>query len=123
MMRGIGSGVFYAGVAAIGLLGCVDASGAQERRTLDEAEFLEEIVGARLVWEGGETRYSADGTFTGLTGGKVLMGEWEYKNGKFCRSGSVDGDRFPYACEKVTIAGKTLTFSGTGTTYVYTIKK
>jgi hypothetical protein len=122
-MRNFGVSTLCAGIAAVGLLGCVDTSGAQERKTLNEAEFREEIVGERLVWEGGETRYLADGTFTGLTGGKVLQGEWEFKNGKYCRSGSIDGDRFPYACETVARAGKTVTFSGTGTTYVYTIKK
>jgi hypothetical protein len=122
-MRSIGIGTFCAGLAVTGLLGCVDVSGTQDPRTLNEAEFREEIVGARLVWEDGETRYSGDGTFSGITGGKILTGEWAFKNGKYCRSGSIDGDRFPYACETVTIAGKTLTFSGTGTTYIYTIKK
>lgn len=121
-MRSFRMGALAAGLVTIGLLGCVDTSGAQERRTLDEAEFREEVVGARLVWDGGETRYSADGTFTGPTGGKVLQGEWEFKDGKFCRSGSIDGERFPYGCETVTLTGKTLTFSGTGTTYIYKIK-
>jgi hypothetical protein len=121
-MRNIGIFTLCACLSVPGLLGCVDASGAQERRILDEAGFLDEVVGSRLVWDGGETRYSADGTFTGLTGGKVLQGEWEYKNGKVCRSGSVDGDPFPYACETVTLAGKTLTFMGLGKTYIYTVK-
>jgi hypothetical protein len=122
-MRNIGIVTLCAGLAVSGLSGCVDQPGAQERRTLNEAEFQDEVVGARLVWEDGETRYSADGTFSGISGGKILTGEWGFKNGKYCRSGSIDGDRFPYACETVTIAGKTLTFSGTGTTYIYTIKK
>jgi hypothetical protein len=122
-MRIIGMAALGASLAVAGLMGCVEASGAQERRTLTEAEFQNEVVGARLVWKDGETRYSADGTFAGITGGKILVGQWEYKNGKFCRSGSIDGDQFPYACETVTLAGKTLTFSGTGRTYIYTIKK
>ncbi|MFN5997735.1 MAG: hypothetical protein ACK47C_17550 [Paracoccaceae bacterium] len=122
-MRRTGIVTLCAGLAATGLLGCVDPSGVHARRTLNEAEFQDEVVGSRLVWEDGETRYSADGTFAGITGGKILRGEWAYKDGKFCRSGSIDGDRFPYACETVTITGKTLTFSGTGTTYIYTIKK
>ena len=122
-MRNIVIGMLYAGLAASGLFGCVETSGAPERRTINEAEFKEEIVGASLVWEDGETRYLADGTFSGNSGDKILQGEWAFKNGQYCRSGSIGGDSFPYACEIVTVAGNTVTFSGTGTTYIYTIKK
>jgi hypothetical protein len=122
-MRQVGIFALCTSLAVTALAGCVDMSGAQERRTLSEADFREEIVGVRLVWDEGETRFSANGTFSGITGGEILSGEWAFKNGKFCRSGSIDGDRFPYACETVTIAGKTVTFSGTGTDYIYTIKK
>lgn len=122
-MRNIRIVTLCTGLALTGLLGCVDVPAVQQRRTLDEAEFRAEVVGTRLVWEGGETRYAADGTFTGLTGAKVLQGEWEYKDGKYCRSGSIDGEPFPYACETVVLQGRTLTFLGQGKTYIYTIKR
>ena len=122
-MRNIGRVTLCAGLAVVGPIGCVDMSDAQQRNTLDEAEFREEVVGARLVWEGGETRYAADGTFTGLTGAKVLQGDWAFKDGKYCRSGSIDGKAFPYACETVILEGRTLSFVGQGKTYVYTIRK
>ena len=123
IMRTIGIVTLCAGLAVVGPMGCVDMSDAQQRKTLDEAEFREEVVGARLVWEGGETRYAADGTFTGLTGAKVLQGEWAFKDGKYCRSGSIDGKAFPYACETVILEGKTLTFVGQDKDYIYTIRK
>jgi hypothetical protein len=123
IMQNIRTGTLLSALAVIGLFGCVDTSGTQQRRTLNEAEFQKEIVGTRLVWEDGETRYFADGTFSGITGGEILQGEWEFKNGKYCRTGAIGGDPFPYACETVTIAGRTVTFSGTGTKYIYTIKK
>lgn len=122
-MRTFGVVTLCAGLAVVGPIGCVEMSAAQQRNTLDEAEFRAEIVGARLVWDGGETRYAADGTFTGLTGAKVLQGEWEFKDGKYCRSGSIDGKAFPYACETVSLEGKTVTFVGQGKTYIYRIRK
>lgn len=122
-MRHIGTGTLSAIIAAVGLFGCVDTSKAPALNTVSEAEFQERIVGARLVWEDGETRYFADGTFSGKAGNKILQGKWTFENGQYCRSGSIGGERFPYACEIVKIAGDTVKFSGTGTTYIYKIMK
>jgi hypothetical protein len=121
-MRIIGSG-FGAIVAAVGLFGCVAASEVSTSHTVSEAEFRERIVGARLVWADGETRYFADGTFSGNAGDKSLQGKWAFKNGEYCRSGSIGGKAFAYACETVKIVGDTVRFSGTGTIYTYKIRK
>lgn len=122
-MRMIGNGALSAIVAAVGLFGCVAASEVAAFHTASAAEFQERIVGARLVWEDGETRYFADGTFSGNAGDKRLQGKWTFENGQYCRSGSIGGKKFPYACETVKIGGDTVKFSGTGTTYTYKIKK
>ncbi len=122
-MRIIGTGAFGAVAVALGLFGCVAASDVSVLHTASEAEFVERIVGARLVWEDGETRYFADGTFTGYDGEKSLVGTWTFENGQYCRSGSIGGKAFSYACERVKIVGDTVEFSGTGTTYTYKIRK
>jgi hypothetical protein len=122
-MRKSGINALRAAVAAVGLFGCVAASEVTALHTVTEAEFQERIVGARLVWEDGETRYFADGTFSGNAGDKSLQGNWTFENGQYCRSGSIGGKKFPYACETVKIVGDTVKFSGTGTTYTYKIKK
>lgn len=122
-MRIIGTGALGAAVVAVGLFGCVAASEVSGLHTVSEAEFQERIVGARLVWKEGETRYFADGTFSGNAGDKSLQGKWTFENGQYCRSGFIGGKPFPYACETVKIVGDTVKFSGTGTTYTYKIKK
>ncbi len=122
-MRNIGTGALSAVIAAVGLFGCVDTSAAPILNTVSEAEFQERIVGAKLVWKDGETRYFADGTFSGNARGRILQGKWTFENGQYCRSGSIGGERFPHACEIVKIVGDTVKFSGTGTTYIYTITK
>lgn len=122
-MRKIGTGALGAMVAAVGLFGCVATSEVLALHTASEAEFNEKIVGARLVWEDGETRYFADGTFIGNAGDKNLQGKWTFASGQYCRSGAIGGQKFPYACETVKIGGDTVTFSGTGTTYTYKIRK
>jgi hypothetical protein len=122
-MRKFGIGAVGSVVAAAGLFGCVAASEVTVLHTVSEAEFQERIVGARLVWEDGETRYFADGTFSGNAGDKSLQGKWTFENGQYCRSGAIGGKKFPYACETVKIVGDTVKFSGTGTTYTYKIKK
>jgi hypothetical protein len=123
IMRVTGTGALGAAVVAIGLFGCMAASEVSVLHKVNEAEFRERIVGAKLVWKDGETRYFADGTFSGNAGDKSLQGKWTFENGQYCRSGSIGGKPFPYACETVKIEGDTVRFSGTGTTYVYKIRK
>lgn len=104
--------------------GCVDATDTQTQASLTEAQFREEVVGARLVWEGGETRYFDDGTFTGTSGDEVLTGKWAYEDGDYCRSGSIGGKPFSHGCERVTLQGNTLTFFGEdGVKYIYKVQR
>jgi hypothetical protein len=119
-MRTFLGSIALGSILAFSVSGCVGT--AQTQTSLTEAEFREEVVGARLVWGMGETRFFENGTFSGTSGKEVLKGRWEFKNGEYCRSGSIGGRPFPYACESVTLSGNTLTFRGAnGEKFIYTI--
>lgn len=110
------------GLSLLALTGCVETR-PQPESQVSEAEFREKVVGARLVWEGGETRYHPDGTFNGRSRDGALTGRWRFDDGRYCRSGSIGGRRFPDACETVVLSGDRLIFTGTGITYIYRIRR
>ena len=66
--------------------------GAEERRILDLATLQEIVVGRRLESSGGSTLVTIkdDGTLSGIWNNERLDGNWQFRDGFFCRTVIVD---------------------------------
>jgi len=65
----------------------------------DEAEFRNRVVDRALSWPGGfNVRFTADGRIQGRFPAGIVAGTWVWRDGKFCRTISVAGNRRQPEC-------------------------
>lgn len=71
----------------------------------DTEAVLKETFGKKMYWVSGQqagwVMSKKNGRLSGELAGKKLKGNWEIRDGYYCRSGSLGGQKFPTACQEI----------------------
>ena len=88
------------------------ASGAEAKDIKKQQQFMDAVVGKKLVSGDTWLVVSADGKITGESGkhGKI-KGAWVWNKKYFCRNVFVGSNQLPESCQKVSIDGNQVTFT------------
>ncbi|WP_050604042.1 hypothetical protein [Ruegeria sp. 6PALISEP08] len=102
--------IFNLAVAACLVTGLTSVADAKDIKK--KQQFMETIVGKKLVSGSTWLIVSADGKITGDTGknGKVV-GAWVWNKRYFCRNVVIGKNQLPEDCQKVSIDGNQVTFT------------
>ncbi|WP_170385745.1 hypothetical protein [Ruegeria atlantica] len=97
--------------AAVSIL-CIAATTADAKDIKKQQQFMDTIVGKKLVSGGSWLVVEADGTIQGETAKKgKIKGAWVWNKRYFCRNVFVGTNQLPEDCQKVTIDGNQVTFT------------
>ncbi|SHI82822.1 hypothetical protein [Wenxinia saemankumensis] len=91
-----------------GLL-AVPAKAEDYRPVTERTAFLALVEGRTLsIWLMGVTiRVGSDGSLTGESRGRPMIGRWTWQNGTFCHEIEIDGITGPADCQRVEALGET----------------
>lgn len=98
----------------------------RKRRITTEQEFRDAIVGKKWVAKTGYFVIHSNGKLGGKHRGKKMTGKWNWKGKFFCRSGRLDGKKFPRDCHAIFVKGDTMIGvrkKGKGGQYVSRLQK
>lgn len=95
-------------VAAL-LAGPAFAEGFQ--RVEDKNGFLSLLKDRELKRLGIRLKVLQDGRIAGRAFGQQVTGQWDWRNGYFCRDLAVGGDPLEYNCQLVQVKGRTMRFT------------
>ncbi len=95
---------------------CATSAAAFERVT-DRSAFAALMAGYDIKRALVRLNVSQDGQITGRGFGRAITGEWDWRDGYFCRSMNWGREPLPYNCQAVYADGMTIRFrsdKGTG---------
>lgn len=111
-------------LVALFCLAAIPAS-AEFSRITDRTDFLSAVTGKTLTRPLIRLTVTPDGAIDGKGFSLPVSGQWEWKNGFFCRSMDVPGYDIPYNCQEVRVKGRDIRFTsdqGKGQSAVFRLK-
>lgn len=94
--------------------------------SMAHAEISADQVAGKTLLGADQSKFviAEDGTLSGVTGkGDALVGTWQVKDGRWCRTIKEPAKLAGSACQKASIKGKTLTLiRDDGSTVTFTVK-
>ncbi len=103
-------------LVACGLF-CASPAMAEFNRITDEQTFKQIIAGKSLTRPLIRLQVAPDGSISGKGGTKPVSGQWQWRNGFFCRDLNWGARELGYNCQEVRTDGRKIRFTsdqGTG---------
>jgi hypothetical protein len=86
------------------------ATAAEYKRITRKSEFIQTVIGKNVAADWGWVSFGADGKIAGDSIKGEISGHWKWKGKFYCRNISVGGEKRPYDCLTVFVAGKNIVF-------------
>ena len=111
-MSALTRGAISLGIAIVALSGVPEAQAEDEyKRILKEEDFLEKLIGKRLIYESGAVViFLEDGTFGGSFSGSPVWGEWQWREDRICHQMNIGEKRYKVECKVPQIGKKRIRF-------------
>lgn len=96
-------------VAAILLFALASTASAEDLRRVTSKSAFQRIVDGRVLFNQDHVgQIAADGTGSGHYRGQPATLLWQWKNGMFCRHGTIGKRKLKHECQKVFASARTL---------------
>ncbi len=100
----------HLGIFAAILFAVAGTSAAAFETVREEEQFVELLEGKSLTRMGIKLAVSSSGEIQGRAFGRPVTGQWQWRDGYFCRDLSYGDDPLEPNCQMVKVRGETMRF-------------